>query len=101
MPEESYGGGYGKTYAKPKGYYNEYYQYEDKSKVQKRAMVKEVKCPKEYGYQKPAYGNDYSDEDVCFVGVNGYDACVADRGSAVFCLVPERESYDAGKIENE
>jgi len=32
---------------------------------------------------------------MCFVGVDG-DACVADYGSAIICLVPEKENYDAG-----
>jgi len=31
------------------------------------------------------------------VGVYGSDACVADKGAAIFCLVPEKYSgYDSG-----
>jgi hypothetical protein len=109
-PAPSYGGynaqsynppSYSPSYQKPQ-YYNEYYQYYDQSKVERQAKVKEIKCPS-YGYgasSSPApqgYGySAYKDEDVCFVGVEGYDACVADKGAAVFCLVPERQGYESG-----
>jgi hypothetical protein len=48
--------------------------------------VKEIKCPYDYSYgqqQKSA------DDEMCLVGVDGFDACVADKGAAVICMVPE------------
>ncbi|ODM94495.1 hypothetical protein Ocin01_12178 [Orchesella cincta] len=83
-------------------YYQEYYQGYDQSKIPKKATVKEIKCPYSSGYggnpQPQGYGySSYQDEEVCFVGVYGSDACVADKGAAIFCLVPEKYSgYDAG-----
>lgn len=107
-PAQQYGGygyqppSYTPAYQKPQ-YYQEYYGYYDQSKVERRAKVKEIKCPSYgYGYQQPksqSYGygyKSYQDEDVCFVGVDGYDACVADKGAAIFCLVPEKYGYEAG-----
>lgn len=56
--------------------------------IQKRAKVKQVSCPSSY------YGYNYAhSSDVCFIGVNGYDACVAEQGAAVFCIVREEPSY--------
>lgn len=55
--------------------------------IQKRAKVKQVSCPS-------SYGNNYGySSDTCFIGVNGYDACVAEQGAAVFCIVREEQSY--------
>lgn len=103
--QQSYGYGYQPSYTPTykSQYYQEYYQYYDQSKIPRKATVKEIKCPSYgYGYNPPppSYGYGYSsyhDEEVCFVGVYGSDACVADKGAAVFCLVPEHyNSYDAG-----
>lgn len=107
-PQPSYGGygynppSYTPAYEKPH-YYENYYGYTDYSKIERRAKVKEIKCPSYgYGYEAPksqSYGYGYpayQDEDVCFVGVYGYDACVADKGAAVFCLVPEHYGYESG-----
>jgi hypothetical protein len=104
VQQQSYGGyqpSYAPSYQKPQ-YYQEYYNYYDQSKIERRAKVKEIKCPSYgYGYQQPkqSYGygyTPYQDEDVCFVAVEGYDACVADKGAAIFCLVPEKYGYQAG-----
>jgi hypothetical protein len=58
-----------------------------------------VNCPKNYNKKKNPYSASGYGENVCFVGVDGYDSCVADMGAAVFCLVPENpavEGYDSG-----
>lgn len=50
--------------------------------VQKRAKVKQVPCPYSYG-----------SSEICFIGIDGYDACVAEQGAAVFCVIQENDSY--------
>jgi len=77
-------------------YYQKYYRGYDKSFIQKRAKVKEVKCQ-----DSSYYKGDDTSNSVCFVGVEGYDSCVADQGAAVFCVIPEKTyegggGYDAG-----
>lgn len=79
-------------------YKQESYESYDRSKIQRRAQVKEVECPS-YGKQKSSYGGGYqyhSDDDVCFLGDDGYDPCVADKGAAIFCLVADKGGYDSG-----
>lgn len=105
----SYGYGSPPSYSPPAykaAYYQEYYNYVDQSKIPRKATVKEIYCPPSYGgygaapQPSPSYGYGYSsyqDEEVCFVGVYGSDACVADKGAAIFCLVPEKyPSYESG-----
>lgn len=103
--QSSYGYGYQPSYSPPSykaQYYQEYYQYQDQSKIPRKATVKEIYCPPSYGGYNPqpapaSYGYGYSsykDEEVCFVGVYGSDTCVADKGAAIFCIVPEHVYYE-------
>jgi len=67
--------------------YTPAYPSYDQSKIPRFAKVKEVKCPYEYSYGQQKSAGD----EMCLVGVDGYDACVADIGAAVVCMVPEHE----------
>ncbi|ODM94501.1 putative serine protease 46 [Orchesella cincta] len=71
-------------------YYQQYYKGYDSSMIQKRAKVKQVPCPYDYS---SGYGSYSSSSQICFIGVDGYDACVAERGAAVFCTVQEKQNY--------
>ncbi|ODN03255.1 hypothetical protein Ocin01_03415 [Orchesella cincta] len=75
----------------PNPYQQQYYNILDNSKVPRKALVRQVQCPS--GYPSPGY---LPYDDVCFVGVVGYDACVADKGAAIFCVVGEDAEYDSG-----
>jgi hypothetical protein len=86
-------GGYGKSYQQPEPkYYEEYYKGYDQSRIQRKAKVKEIKCPS-YGYGS----QQGSSNSVCYVGVEGHDTCVADKGAGVYCVVDEKySSYESG-----
>jgi len=82
----------------PKGYsyaakdYNPYYSqdyYSEQSKVPRRAQVKRVQSY----YQQQQYGQQCYEEEQQWVGVYGWDACVADKGAAIVCLVNEHQGY--------
>lgn len=66
----------------------QYYNNLDNSKVPRRALVREIQCPA----NRPSVGAD----DVCFVGVSGYDACVADQGTAILCVIDDNTEYESG-----
>ncbi|CAL8117874.1 unnamed protein product [Orchesella dallaii] len=93
---EQYSYGYSDGGSGSSNYYQEYYKGYDSSMIQKRAKVKQVSCPYEYsgGYGYGGYSSSYSSSSqICFIGVDGYDACVAERGAAVFCIVQEKQGY--------
>ena len=63
--------------------------YREKSLIPRRAKVKRV----------PSYSKTYAygqckDEEEQWVGVEGFDACVADKGSAIVCRVDEHVNND-------
>lgn len=90
VKEYGYGGYYSDGYGSSSNYYQKYYKGYDSSMIQKRAKVKQVDCPSSYGN---SYSYGYSSTEVCFVGIDGYDACVAEQGAAVFCVIKENENY--------
>jgi hypothetical protein len=66
--------------------------YPEQSKIPRRAQVKRIQS---YSYAPPQYGyqQQCQDEEQQWIGVNGYDACVADKGSAIICIVNEHQGY--------
>ncbi|CAG7733426.1 unnamed protein product [Allacma fusca] len=85
----------GSSYA-PKDY-NPYYSneyYPEKSKIPRKALVKQVQSY----YQSASY-KDCQDEIQEWVGVEGWDACVADKGAAIVCIVDEKVGYGYSSYE--
>ena len=66
-----------------------YSYYAEKSMIPRKAKVKRV----------PSYSKSYDygtckDEEQQWVGVDGFDACVADKGASIVCLVDEHVGYE-------